>query len=61
MNFDNDRYEHKDEYLHIDQCIYTEYDGNDVEIGDKLKLIEDGCDETYGLIQFKGCLLIFLF
>ena len=60
MNFDNSRYEHKEEYLHIDQCTYTEYDGNDVALGDQIKLIKDGCDETFGLVSFKGCIFNFI-
>ena len=54
INFDNDGYEHKNEYLHIDQCTYTEYDENEIEMGEQILLIEDGCDETSGLISFKG-------
>ena len=54
MNFDNTNYKHKNEYLHIDQCIYTEYDGDEKALGQQLELIKDGCDETSGLIKFKG-------
>ena len=60
MNFDNTNYKHKDEYLHIDQCTYTEYDGDDETMGDQIVLIEDGCDETLGLVSFKGSLFTFL-
>ena len=53
----------RDEYLHIEQCIYTERDDNGNQLGNSITLIEDGCDVSGGLIEFKGtfcCLNIIL-
>ena len=53
----------RDEYLHIEQCIYTERDDNGNQLGNSITLIEDGCDVSGGLIEFKGtfcCLKIIL-
>ena len=44
----------RDEYVHIEQCIYTERDDYGVQLGDSIMLIEDGCDLSGGLIKFKG-------
>ena len=47
----------RDEYVHIEQCVYTERDDNGVQLGDSIKLIENGCDLSGGLIRFKGTYL----
>ena len=44
----------RDEYVHIEQCIYTERDDYGVQLGDSIMLIKDGCDLSGGLIKFKG-------
>ena len=44
----------RDEYLHIEECIYTEHDENGIQMGNGIKLIENGCDMSGGLIKFKG-------
>ena len=44
----------RDEYVHIEQCIYTERDDYGFQLGDSIMLIEDGCDLSGGLIKFKG-------
>ena len=52
--FNNTNFEHKNEHLHIQECIYTEYDSNDQPTADPVKLIENGCDVSNGLIILKG-------
>ena len=52
VKFNNTDFKHKDEHLHIQECIYTEYDSNNQATG-SVKLIEDGCDVSNGLAQFK--------
>ena len=49
---------HRNEYLHIEQCIYTERDDNGNQLGNSITLIEDGCDVSGGLIEFKGTFLL---
>ena len=44
----------RDEYLHIEDCMYTEHDENGIQMGNGIKLIENGCDMSGGLIKFKG-------
>ena len=53
VKFNNTNWEHKEEHLHIQECIYTEYDSNDKPTAD-FTLIEDGCDVSEGLAKFKG-------
>ena len=48
----------RDEYVHVEQCIYTERDNYGVQLGDSITLIKDGCDLSGGLIQFKGIYLL---
>jgi len=43
----------RDEYIHIEECMYTERDDFGEQVGDSILLIEDGCDLSGGLIQFK--------
>ena len=48
----------RDEYIHIEECMYTERDDYGEQVGDSILLIEDGCDLSGGLIQFKGYYII---
>ena len=52
--FNNTDFEYKKEHLHIQECIYTEYDSNDEPTAEPVKLIENGCDVSNGLTKFKG-------
>ena len=60
VKFNNTHYEHKEEHLHIQECTYTEYDSNDKASASAI-LIEDGCDVSMGLAQFKGNYLTILY
>ena len=51
----------RDEYLHIEECTYKEYDENGVQMGNTINLIENGCDISGGLIKFKGDFSILLY
>ena len=44
----------RDEYIHIEKCIYTERDDNGKQLADSITLIANGCDVSAGLIKFKG-------
>ena len=53
LKFNNTNYEHKDEHLHIQECKYMEYDGNN-QPTDTVTLIQNGCDmSNQGFAKFK--------
>ena len=49
---------HRDEYLHIEQCVYIERDDDGNQLGESITLIADGCDVSGGLIEFKGTFFV---